>query len=96
MSRPASTASAAGMCSTSSSPYAAPPDSGSKSRKTTLLPKASARARNRFLSPNTAQRQGRRANAKSKQISGPMPAGSPEVTAKTGCFIVFAPNKMRF
>ena len=55
-----------------------------KSRKTTFLPNISARCANRPLSPKTTGRHGNSANAKSKQISGPIPAGSPEVTANTG------------
>ena len=41
-----------------------------------------------FVAQNT-ERQERSAKAKSRQMSGPMPAGSPEVMARMGAVMVF-------
>src|SRR5574337_562478 len=51
---------------------------------TTEMPSPSARSANRRASPSTTRRAGKDCRARARHSSGPTPAGSPLVTARTG------------
>src|SRR5574340_241201 len=51
---------------------------------TTGIPSPSARSTNRRVSPSTTRRAGKDRRARARHSSGPTPAGSPLVTARTG------------